>query len=102
MTKLEEKLAQAVRNSLNLPRLRVSVRRNPLSRTWGFCLHKNRKSSDWLALDAGSIAIMKQFGLLPALHLGTFRVAYDLLRRATESEGKQKSAGRSQNRVRKA
>jgi len=37
-----------------------------------------------IELDAGAIEIMKKLGLLPALHLGTFRVAYQELRFATE------------------
>ena len=86
MGKLEERLAQAVRNSLNLPNLKVSVRRNVVRRTWSFQLHKDGASTDWLELDAGAIAIMKKLGLLPALHLGTFRVAYMGLRNATEKK----------------
>jgi len=88
MRNLEEKLAQAVRNSLNLPRLRVSVRRHRLRRSWSFCLHKERACSDWLELDSSSIEIMEKLGLLPALHLGTFRIAYAALRQATEGETK--------------
>ena len=86
MGKLEETLAQAVRNSLNLPNLKVSARRNVDRRTWSFRLHKDGASTDWLELDAGAIAIMKKLGLLPALHLGTFRVAYMGLRNATEKK----------------
>ena len=84
MGKLEATLAQAVRNSLNLPDLQVSVRRSKTHRTWSFRLHKDSASSGWIELDAGAIAIMKKLGLLPALHLGTFRVAYQELRLATE------------------
>lgn len=84
MGKLEATLAQAVRNSLNLPDLRVSVRRNRTRRTWSFRLHKDSVASGWIELDAGAIEIMKKLGLLPALHLGTFRVAYQELRFATE------------------
>ena len=86
MAKLQEALAQAVRNSLNLPRLRISVRRKRASRAWSVCLHKNRKSSQWLALDDGSVKIIQKVGLLPALQLGTFRVAYQLLCRAAGAE----------------
>ena len=82
MAKLEQKLAQAVRNSLNLPDLRVAVRQNKSRRSWSFCLKENGACSDWLELDAGSIEVMKKIGLLPAIHLGVFRIAYDLLRRA--------------------
>jgi hypothetical protein len=86
--KLEEKLALAVRNSLNLPELKVSVRSGKSHRNWGFRLHHEGASSDWLELDAESIRIMKEVGLLPALHLGTFRVAYAALRRAREERSR--------------
>lgn len=86
MAKLEEKLAQAVRNSLNLPDLEVAVRQNKSRRSWSFRLRKDGLSSDWLELDAGSIDIMKKIGLLPAIHLGLFRITYDALRRATRAK----------------
>ena len=82
--KLETILAQAVRNSLNLPDLHVSVRRNKTRQTWSFRLHKDSASSGWIELNAGAIEIMKKLGLLPALHLGTFRVSYQELRLVTE------------------
>ncbi|OFV90694.1 MAG: hypothetical protein A3H28_11285 [Acidobacteria bacterium RIFCSPLOWO2_02_FULL_61_28] len=83
--KLETTLAQAVRNSLNLPDLKLDVRRNKVRRTWSFRLHKDAASSGWIELDAGATEIMKTLALLPALHLGTFRVAYQELRIATET-----------------
>ena len=83
--KLETTLAQAVRNSLNLPGLKLDVRRNKVRRTWSFRLHKDSASSAWIELDAGATEIMKTLALLPALHLGTFRVAYQELRIATET-----------------
>ena len=83
--KLETTLAQAVRNSLNLPDLKLDVRRNKVRRTWSFRLHKDSASSAWIELDAGATEIMKTLALLPALHLGTFRVAYQELRIATET-----------------
>jgi len=82
--KLELTLAQAVRNSLNLPKLKVDVRRIKTRRAWGFRLHKNALCSGWIELNDGAAAIMQQLGLLPALHLGTFRVAYQELRVLTE------------------
>jgi hypothetical protein len=82
--KLEAALAQAVRNSLNLPQLKVDVRRIAKRRAWCFRLHKDSASSGWIELDDGAAAIMKQLGILPALHLGTFRVAYQELRVLTE------------------
>ena len=87
--RLEAALAQAVRNSLNLPELKVTVRRNTGRKTWSFRLHKERLASEWLELDAGAAEIMKNLGILPALHLGTFRVAYQELRVA-EGAGKRK------------
>lgn len=80
MTKLEEKLAAAVRKSLNLPDLKVNVRKTP--RNWLFRLHSEGASSEWLELGPDDIRVMKQLGLVPALHLGMFRVAYVGLRRA--------------------
>ncbi len=84
MTKLEEQLAAAVRKSLNLPDLKVSVRKG--QRNWLFRLHSDKASSEWLELEADDIRVMKQLGLVPALHLGMFRVAYDALRRATSAK----------------
>ena len=81
MAKLEQQLAQAVRGSLNLPDLQVIVRQNKSRRSWSVCLQANGNSSDWLELDSGSVDVIRKIGLLPAIHLGIFRVAYDLLRR---------------------
>ena len=92
--KLEDKLALAVRNSLNLPDLEVSVRRSKSHPSWRFCLHKDGVSSEWLELDTDSIRVMKEIGLLPALHLGTFRVAYAALRRLAEGVQSRKSGGK--------
>ena len=83
---LERTLTQAVRNSLNLPEIKVDVRRIPARRAWRFRLHKDSVSSGWIELDDGAAAIMKELGLLPALHLGTFRVAYQELRVLTETK----------------
>ena len=82
MAKLEQKLAQAVRDSLNLPGLRVAVRQNKSRRSWSVSLKENNACSDWLELDAGSVEVVKKIGLLPAVHLGIFRITYDLLHRA--------------------
>ena len=84
--KIEEQLVTAVRNSLNLPDLKVSARPSKLQRTWRFRLHHAGASSDWIELDEDSIRVMKQIGLLPALHLGVFRIAYAALRRAAENK----------------
>ena len=78
MQKLELRLAEAVRKSLNLPSLKVNVRKMP--RRWLFQLQEGRAASEWLQLSADDIRVMKQLGLLPALHLGMFRVAYAGLR----------------------
>jgi hypothetical protein len=87
--KLEAALAQAVRNSLNLPQLKVDVRRIKTRRAWRFCLHKDSVCSGWIELNDDDAAIMKQLGLLPALHLGTFRVAYQELRVLTEPKARE-------------
>ena len=81
MAKLEQRLAQAVRGSLNLPDLQVAVKRNQSRRSWSVRLKENGNFSDWLELDSGSVNVIKKIGLLPAIHLGIFRIAYDLLRR---------------------
>lgn len=78
MTRVEEKLAAAVRKSLNLPALKVNVRRS--GSRWLFQLRLEGASSEWLELASDDIRVMKQLGLLPALHLGKFRVAYAALR----------------------
>ena len=83
MTKLEEKLVAAVRNSLNLPKLKVTVRKAP--GRWLFRLHHEGFLSDWLEQGPDDIRVIQQLGLLPAMHLGTFRVAFAALRRAAES-----------------
>ena len=83
--KLAAALAQAVRNSLNLPDLKVDVRRIKTRRAWRFRVHKDAVCSGWIELNDGAAAIMKKLGLLPALHLGTFRVAYQELRVLTEA-----------------
>lgn len=87
----EEKLAQAVRNSLNLPRLQVRVRRNESRRSWSFLLKEGRACSDWLELDSDSVAVMKKVGLLPAIHLGIFRLAYAALQSKESEDRSQKS-----------
>ena len=80
MAKLEQQLAQAVRSSLNLPDLQLIVRQNKSRRSWSVRLKANGNSSDWLELDSGSVDVVRKIGLLPAIQLGTFRIAYDLLR----------------------
>ena len=82
MAKLEQQLVQAVRGSLNLPDLQVIVRRNKSRRSWSVCLKANGNSSDWIELDSGSVEVIQKIGLLPAIHLGIFRITYDSLRRA--------------------
>ena len=84
MVRLREKLARAVRNSLNLPSLRVRVRQNRGRKSWSVRLYKEGAISDWLELNAESMGIVKKIGLLPAIHLGMFRLAYAALQEATE------------------
>ena len=81
--KPETALAQAVRNSLNLPKLKVDVRRIAARRTWGFRLHKDSLCSNWIELNASDARIMQELAILPAMRLGTFRVAYQELRELT-------------------
>ena len=95
MTKINEQLASAVRKSLNLPRLKVSVRRTGIR--WLFQLHHGGGASDWIDLAGDDIRVMKQLGLLPALHLGTFRVAFAALRRASEKRTQARRAKLSSN-----
>jgi hypothetical protein len=90
MTKINEQLASAVRKSLNLPRLKVSVRRT--GPRWLFQLHHSGGASEWIELAGDDIRVMKQLGLLPALQLGTFRVAFAALRRASEKKAQTKQA----------
>jgi hypothetical protein len=80
---LEAALAQAVRNSLNLPDLKVDVRRIKSHNAWGFRLHKGSAASGWIELNDDAARIMEELALLPALYLGTFRVAYQELRELT-------------------
>jgi hypothetical protein len=95
VTKINEQLASAVRKSLNLPRLKVSVRRTGLR--WLFQLHHSGGASDWIELARDDIRVMKQLGLLPALQLGNFRVAFAKLRRAGEKRTQAKQATLSSN-----
>ena len=89
--KPETALAQAVRNSLNLPKLKVDVRRITARRAWGFRLHKDSASSKWIELNATDARIMQELAILPAIRLGTFRVAYQELRELTEPKSRSES-----------
>ena len=93
MNKVNEQLASAVRKSLNLPRLKVSVRRTGMR--WLFQLRHGGGASEWIELAADDIRVMKQLGLLPALQLGNFRVAFAKLRRADEKKSQAKLAALS-------
>ncbi len=88
--KPETALAQAVRNSLNLPQLKVDVRRTKTRRAWRFRLHKDSVASGWIELNDGAARIMQDLAILPALYLGTFRVAYQELRELTEARDRGK------------
>ena len=78
---LEQRLAKAVRNSLNLPRLGVEVRRSKLPGCWMVCLRRNRSRSEWLELDRASVAVARKVELLPPRLLGVFRLAYDAIKK---------------------
>src|SRR5438477_12053264 len=80
---LETSVAQAVRNSLNLPRLRVEVRRSTARHNtagcWMVSLKQRGSRSEWLELDTTAIAVARKVGLLPPRLLGMFRLAYDAM-----------------------
>lgn len=82
--KPETALAQAVRNSLNLPKLKVDVRQIKARKAWRLRLHKDSLCSNWIELNASDARIMQELAILPAMRLGTFRVAYQELRELTE------------------
>ena len=84
--KPETALAQAVRNSLNLPKLKVDVREVKSRKAWRFRLHKDSLASGWIELNEGDARIMRDLALLPAIRLGTFRVAYQELRELTAAK----------------
>jgi hypothetical protein len=91
--KVESVLAQAVRNSLNLPELKLDVRRVKNRKAWRFRLHKGSFASSWIELNDEMSRIMRDLKLLPALYLGTFRVAYQELRELTELNKDTKARG---------
>ncbi len=76
-TNLEKKLVQAVRNSLNLPRLRVRARRSRTKGGWLVCIEEGKVRSEWLLLDLRALAVIRKVGHLPPMLLGIFRLAYD-------------------------
>lgn len=88
---MEERLAQAVRNSLNLPALQVRVRPHPSRGSWCFLLEEGRARSEWVELDSGAVAVMRKVGLVPPLHLGTFRLAYAALQNKKSGARNQES-----------
>ena len=79
---MENQIAQAVRNSLNLPKLRVEARRGPERGSWQVRLKQGRESSDWLTLTAEDVAVIGKRNLLPPMLLGHFRLAYDAIANA--------------------
>ncbi len=97
--KPETALAQAVRNSLNLPGLKVDVRRVRTRRAWRFRLHKGTVASGWIELNDAAARIMQDLAILPALYLGTFRVAYQELRELTETDDRTTKARRHKEKA---
>ena len=85
----EAALAEAVRNSLNLPKLKVDVRRIAARQAWRFRLHKDSLCSNWIELTAADARIMQELAILPAMRLGTFRVAYQELRELTKTKDRE-------------
>ena len=76
---MEARVAQAVRNSLNLPELQVQVRRGPERSCWQVRLRQGKERSEWLTMNAGAVAVIKKVTLLPPMLLGQFRLAYDAI-----------------------
>ena len=76
---MEARVAQAVRNSLNLPELQVEVRRGPERSCWQVCLQQGKERSEWLTVNVGAVAVIKKVTLLPPMLLGQFRLAYDAI-----------------------
>jgi hypothetical protein len=81
---IADRLARAVRHALNLPRLRVEARRSAALKRWQVRLGSGARRSEWIGLDAGATAVMLKLGLLPPKLLGTFRLAYDSIRKKVE------------------
>jgi hypothetical protein len=76
---MEKRLVEAVRNSLNLPRLRVRARHSARRDCWLVRLEQGRSCSDWLELNSPAVAVVRKVGLLPPKKLGLFRLAYAAL-----------------------
>ena len=74
---VQDRIAQAVRNSLNLPKLRVEARRGLERGSWQVRLKLGKECSEWLTLNAGACAVIGKVSLLPPMLLGHFRLAYD-------------------------
>ena len=91
--KPETALAQAVRNSLNLPKLKVDVRQIKARKAWRIRLHKDSLCSNWIELNEGDARIMRELAILPAIRLGIFRVAYQELRELTETKRQEQKLG---------
>jgi hypothetical protein len=79
---IARQLAQAVRNSLNLPTLTVRARYSEARGVWLVRLVNGSASSEWLELDAKAVAVAASVGVLPPRLLGIFRLAYDALKNA--------------------
>ncbi|HWP85329.1 MAG TPA: hypothetical protein VNN17_09080 [Terriglobia bacterium] len=82
-------LAQAVRNSLNLPHLRVLARPGREPGSWQVRVGNGSAQSEWITLPPGAVAVAKKVALLPPRLLGHFRLAYAALR-AAETEVKRR------------
>ena len=77
---MPDRVAQAVRNSLNLPKLKVEARRGPGRGSWQVRMKQGRECSAWLTLHAGAVEVIRKVALLPPMLHGQFRVAYDAIR----------------------
>ena len=77
---IQEQIAQAVRNSLNLPRLGVEVRRALEPGSWRVRLKRGRNASEWLTLPPPAVNVIKKVRLVPPRLLGQFRLAFDAIK----------------------
>lgn len=97
-----DRVAQAVRNSLNLSDLRVRVRRGPERGCWQAQLQLGPGRSEWLGLNPAAVAVIKKITLLPPRLLGKFRLAYDSLKTSQSRDAGRRNSAHSERRERTA
>jgi hypothetical protein len=89
---IPDRIAQAVRNSLNLPGLNVEARRGRERGCWQVRLKQGADRSEWLTLNAAAVGVIRKLALLPPMLLGQFRLAYDAIRPCGHSERSEETA----------